>query len=729
MMDSNSGSGSDPSEAEDSPAKKLRREGESLEAIVAAEPWSSGTLSPKILEAPAALNEAIDALFGNAVQEPTMGALDKEMQLAASKPLSTSLPQSFASPPVLPMATDTGLGFAAWDENLRSRRNLPTQCIRMPWEKWPYNQVLSNRGPVGPKMLFESPGATLPQLPSREEYLSQASGVASGQEMKGAIFKKSVQRSRHLSFKAMQDAVMQNMLRKLLLLLEMNFEASIAGKQLLQEFNRSGYDEKKAESLLLDIVGGRAPKTVTKRVNSLLKFALFVKQSRLTAPFPVIEAEVYTYLCQLRVEGASTGPSSFMSAITFAQHILGMQGCKEALESARNRGLSHNVLAAKTKVTPRSPLSVTQARILEEMCFKGSNIVDKVLAGYCLFLMLARARFSDAMFALRIVLDVDPEYALEGFIELQGSNVKTGTSALKKSMVLPMVAPNRALGEQDWASTWLANRELAGLKSSDFEFVQPGPDLAGNWLPRPWLIQEATQWLRDVFALFRAPISREQFFGTHSLKMTLLNWAAKFGVPVRVRRTMGYHQASDDNTVFLYGRENMAEPLRWIVLILQCIRDGDFSPDKSRSGRFVPGKNPVWDSIRPSRSIRSKKPQEPAEVPNQDEDSELEQHSNHSASSVSSAGGSSEDEDSVKVAEAAAEMLGHSKNDFTKAIATGRLYQHCETGTLHWLSTENASNFLCKRPISERFSRIKKPLSFEWPECKQCLKRLEDQSA
>ena len=96
-------------------------------------------------------------------------------------------------------------------------------------------------------------------------------------------------------------------------------------------------------------------------------------------------------------------------------------------------------------------MSTVQARVLEEMCFKASTLVDKILSGFCLFLWLARARFSDAMLSTNVVLDVDPRYPLEGFIELQGSTIKTGTSAIKKSMLLPMVAPNRGLGDKDMA--------------------------------------------------------------------------------------------------------------------------------------------------------------------------------------------------------------------------------------------------------------------------------------
>ncbi len=79
-------------------------------------------------------------------------------------------------------------------------------------------------------------------------------------------------------------------------------------------------------------------------------------------------------------------------------------------------------------MVPRSPLTVQQLRVLEEMIFKGPTLQDRSSAGYCVFLWLARARFSDAIMATQLVLDCDygPQ---DGFVELLGSSIKSGTSA------------------------------------------------------------------------------------------------------------------------------------------------------------------------------------------------------------------------------------------------------------------------------------------------------------
>ena len=51
--------------------------------------------------------------------------------------------------------------------------------------------------------------------------------------------------------------------------------------------------------------------------------------------------------------------------------------------------------------------------------------------------------------------------------------------------------------------------------------------------------------------------------GAHSLKVTCLTWAAKFGVEREQRRLLGYHLAPGDRTLEAYSRDSMATPLAY----------------------------------------------------------------------------------------------------------------------------------------------------------------------
>jgi hypothetical protein len=74
---------------------------------------------------------------------------------------------------------------------------------------------------------------------------------------------------------------------------------------------------------------------------------------------------------------------------------------------------------------------------------------------------------------------------------------------------------------------------------------------------------------------------------SHSLKCTLLSWAAKFGLPLDVRRFLGHHTKAEDGSLLIYGRDNAAAPLRALEMLLHAVRTGAFIPDSTRSGRFV----------------------------------------------------------------------------------------------------------------------------------------------
>ena len=75
-------------------------------------------------------------------------------------------------------------------------------------------------------------------------------------------------------------------------------------------------------------------------------------------------------------------------------------------------------------------------------------------------------------------------------------------------------------------------------------------------------------------------------FTAKSLKVTLLSWAAKFGMDKGVRRMLGYHAKKGDTTMLAYSRDELAGPLRDLAAMLAAVRSGKFAPDLSRSGRM-----------------------------------------------------------------------------------------------------------------------------------------------
>ncbi len=87
---------------------------------------------------------------------------------------------------------------------------------------------------------------------------------------------------------------------------------------------------------------------------------------------------------------------------------------------------------------------------------------------------------------------------------------------------------------------------------------------------------------------------------THSLKATVLAWSSKAGLSHDDRRLLGYHTSSSDASLLVYLRDAMAGPLRSLCQLIAQVVSGEFNPDATRSGLFIPRPDGVqisraWD--------------------------------------------------------------------------------------------------------------------------------------
>ena len=80
--------------------------------------------------------------------------------------------------------------------------------------------------------------------------------------------------------------------------------------------------------------------------------------------------------------------------------------------------------------------------------------------------------------------------------------------------------------------------------------------------------------------------NEKQRIGSHSGKVTLLSWCAKYGAEKGTRRALGYHVPLKDRSVRVYSRDYQAAPMRKLAVVLAAVSDGSFIPDETRSGRF-----------------------------------------------------------------------------------------------------------------------------------------------
>ena len=187
----------------------------------------------------------------------------------------------------------------------------------------------------------------------------------------------------------------------------------------------------------------------------MLRYIHFSASECLEA-FPVTEEKIYNYIKSL--EGAAaTYPRSFLISLSFSWHVLGLQGVSPVLSSGRIKGASDKHFAQRSKVRRRPALRASQVLPLDRLVHDPSQSdKDRIGAGFFLFLVYGRLRFSDAQNVTEMSLDeVAIRGSAEGFLECLASRTKTSISLERKIRALPIVVPMMCLGAAPWIPVWL----------------------------------------------------------------------------------------------------------------------------------------------------------------------------------------------------------------------------------------------------------------------------------
>ena len=154
-----------------------------------------------------------------------------------------------------------------------------------------------------------------------------------------------------------------------------------------------------------------------------------------------------------------------------------------------------------------------------------------------------------------------------------------------------MLAPLYSLSGFDWVTPWLDARQRLGL-DNEGELIWPfipkfGP--SGDPVNVPALSAELGKILRLVLGVASSPPNTLR---SHSLKATPLSWAAKYGLSLTTRRTLGHHSDPGARSADLYARDPMGAPVGELTKVLRDIKRQHFLPDRPRTGRF-PRASPV----------------------------------------------------------------------------------------------------------------------------------------
>eukprot|EP00971_Amphidinium_carterae_P320233 6365700-Amphidinium_carterae.1 len=184
------------------------------------------------------------------------------------------------------------------------------------------------------------------------------------------------------------------------------------------------------------------------------------------------------------------------------------------------------------------------------------------MAGFLVFMSLARARYDEVAAAERVELDL-ADGGKVGYFELVTRHMKTAAALGRSGHELRLVAPAYGVSGCLWAQSWLKDLQDASLVPAS--------------APPVWWAHSTRGW---------SP-SHHFACSTHSRKATTLSWCAKSGLSLRSRRLLGYHSHQREGNVLVYSRDALAQPLRELERVLHAVSSGELHPDITRCGCFT----------------------------------------------------------------------------------------------------------------------------------------------
>ena len=461
--------------------------------------------------------------------------------------------------------------------------------------------------------------------------------------------------------------------------------------------------------ILVDIFFNKAPQTLAKRVNSLGRITNYMLMNGRS--FPCNEDEFYNFLkSEAREHAPVSRLKAYYEAITFARHVLNVESLQDVLDSRRCLGAA----SSKELTVPNQslPFTVKQLLAIHHELEHSPEVWTRNMCGMLLFCVYARARWSDAQHADKIVLDEDEQGQL-CYIEIQTANHKTCRALHMRHAFLPMTAPAVGVSEVAWGPLWVKARAELGIMDIKQFPLMPSPNKDLLPTKRPLSTSEANGWIKIILQLGDRSTSGK--VTTHSCKCTALSYLAKRGVSIEDRLCLGYH-SNPMRIALVYSRDGSSRPLAVLEQLLWEIREHKFQPDNTRSGRLRTG-TPEFDgaSTAPSRGKVSGdicKAEHPQKA-----DAVIDLESPDEGYATTSSSESSGDEHCV-----VAPIVGHKSTDVPE---THGVWRNKSTKMFHLSLIENSSVLSCGRLITSNVVRVEEPLRFDACKCKQCFRQLK----
>lgn len=340
---------------------------------------------------------------------------------------------------------------------------------------------------------------------------------------------------------------------------------------------------KAAFEMLGDYLSGKAPATLVKRANSLIFFQNVAELHGIQ--FPYSESDFYHVLKQLKHDGYSSSRlKSVIEAITFVRYSFQIDTLHGITTSKRCLGAVRPDPAGK--VNQAESLSVSDIEMLHSILTNAASW-DSAFAGACLFCVYSRARWSDFCHGQCLRLDKNADGTI-AYADMEVYIHKTMRASANRFRFLDLVATGNGISGFDWIAQWIMSMERLGIDPFSAEpgnCLMPAPGADGHPLRRALESDECSTWLRLLLGQQVTRASSRRKYSSHSLKASLLSFAAKRGLSHEDRLCMGHHM-HPFRMADTYARDAQARVIRLVDKLILEIRAGYFLPDCNRAGRF-----------------------------------------------------------------------------------------------------------------------------------------------
>ena len=450
-----------------------------------------------------------------------------------------------------------------------------SSSLLLPWETGVFAEIF------GSSKLLELPTNQLPE-PDTElmEQVIAAVDTAQSSDLKplDSCYDKAVRNVLDLDYFESKCRQLELACGQWLELLSCDWYSTGVGEILARDMQQDPTGSSAFETLKA-CFGIKSPQTLIKRASSLKRYYKWHSELRADAgsvhlsPLPLVESDVWSFFQWLRDARCAnnrgfTNTSAFLETVRFMKFTVELREADSVLQSRRLLGFAAIERMKKGPTRQALPLELIHLQRLHDVLENGTCATDRLGAGVMLVCIYGRARWSDLRFIHHVVV----EEGRNGFLTLFTSEHKTSAVGVRREQYLPLVVPWMGVTHDEWVQTFLQVYKQCGLDISKVPLgpLLPAPRLGGTFGARPLSTPEAADWLRLL--LSGTPDCEK--FRAHSLKTTLLVWAAKAGLDKEVRAVLGHHASALQGSEVVYSRHLQTRALRKLNMLLHRVRIG-----------------------------------------------------------------------------------------------------------------------------------------------------------